>query len=87
MFSSIKVVHFLVWLYITECRSKGGVLLIIPKGAIITVADAMQKLLDRVIQEGSLTAWGKLLGFCYWGIRRPEGQKSEVVGNVSGYQG
>ena len=56
---------------------------ILIKGAIITVADAMQKLLDRVIQEGSLTAWGKLLGFCYWGIRRPEGQKSEVVGNVS----
>ena len=57
--------------------------MIIPKGAIITVADAIQKLLDRVIQEGSLTAWGKLLGFCYWGIRRPDYQKSEVVGNVS----
>ena len=61
--------------YITECRSKGGVLLIIPKGAIITVADAMQKLLDRVIQEGFLTAWGKTPGVLLLGYQttgRPE---------------
>ena len=74
--------------YITEnaVLKKGGgrgVLLIIPKEAIITVADAMQKILVPIVHETSLTAWGKFLVFCHWGIRRPEGQKSDVVGNVS----
>ena len=46
--------------YISQYRANKTVLKIIPKGAAFCVADALQKLLDRVIRERSHLAWGKL---------------------------
>lgn len=57
--------------FIAQCRANSRVLRIIPKGAIICVADALQKLFDRAIGENTPLAWGRLLGFAYWGIRQP----------------
>jgi len=57
--------------YISQCRTRSRVLRIIPKGAAICVADALQKLLDGVIQDKYVLAWGKLLSFESIGIRQP----------------
>jgi len=57
--------------YISQCRSDIRVLRIIPKGAIISVADALQKSLDHILRENSSLAWGKLLSFGFWAIRQP----------------
>ena len=56
--------------YIKKCRHV-RVLRIIPKGAVISVAEALHKLIDLAIQEKSSISWGRLLSFCYWGLRRP----------------
>ena len=67
--------------YISQCRKNKTVLKIIPKGAAFSIADALQKLLDRVIREKSHIAWGKLLSFAYWGIAKPaqtEGDGEQV---------
>ena len=57
--------------YISKCRTSHRALKIIPKGAAVCAADAMQKLLDGVIHEKSRLAWGKLLSFGLMGIRQP----------------
>ena len=57
--------------YMTRCRAAGRAVRIIPKGAVICAADALQKLLDCAIREKSLIAWGKLFSFGCVGIRQP----------------
>ena len=64
--SDIDLVRF-----ISCCRNRVRVLRIIPKGAIICVADGLQKLLTQAIQEKTPLAWGRLLCFSYWGLRQP----------------
>ena len=54
----------------------------VPKGAIFSVADALQKSIERGIREESPLAWGKLFSFCFWGLRQPTG-KHEDAGSVS----
>lgn len=56
--------------YIKKCR-RVRVLRIIPKGAVISVADALQKLIDQAIRDKSFLSWGRLLSFCYVGLKRP----------------
>ena len=57
--------------YLSLCRNRVRVLRIIPKGAVISVADALQKLLNRAVREKTPLAWGRLLSFSYWGLRQP----------------
>lgn len=58
--------------YITQCRTRQSVLARVPKGAVICVADALQRLLDHAMRERSHLTWVRLLSFCYWGLRRPD---------------
>ena len=44
----------------------------IPKGAVICVAEALQRLLDQAMRDASPLSWGRLLSFCYWGVRLPD---------------
>ena len=57
--------------YIGECRGKLRVLNQIPKGAVIPVADALQRLLREALNGGSELAWGRLMSFSYWGLGCP----------------
>ena len=43
----------------------------IPKGAVITVTDALQRLIREALDRGCELAWGRLLSFSYWGLRCP----------------
>ena len=43
----------------------------IPKGAVIPVADALQRLIREALDRGSDIAWGRLLSFSYWGLGCP----------------
>lgn len=57
--------------YITLCRSSARVLKIIPKGAVMSVAEALHELIDQAVREKSRLAWGKLLSFGYGAISQP----------------
>jgi hypothetical protein len=46
------------------------------------VADALNQLLNQVIRDKSRLAWGKLLSFSYWGLKRPN-KDDETGKNVS----
>ena len=39
-----------------------------PKGAVIPVADALQRLIREALDRGSEIAWGRLLSFSFWGL-------------------
>jgi len=58
--------------YISQCRSRLPVLAKVPRGAVVCVAEALQQLLDQAMQEKSSLSWGRLLAFCYFGIRHPD---------------
>ena len=47
--------------YISQCCNNSSPLRIIPRGAIITVADALRGLLDSAVGDRSLLSWSKLL--------------------------
>ena len=57
--------------YIVMCHHSLRVLNRIPKGAVIPVADALQRLIREALDRGSELAWGRLLSFSYWGLRCP----------------
>ena len=63
--------------YLTRCRS-WPVLARVPKGAVICVAEALQRLLSQATEEKSSIAWGRLLSFCYFGLRRPGSDSKSV---------
>ena len=44
---------------------------IIPRGAIISIADALHQLLEQAMRESSPLAWGKLLSFGLCGLKQP----------------
>ena len=56
--------------YIGRCHHSLRVLNRIPKGAVIPVADALQRLI-REAHRGSEIACGRLLSFSYWGLGCP----------------
>ena len=56
--------------YISRCSQVPSVR-IIPRGALICGADALQKLLDSAIREQSLLSWAKLLSFGRVGLGQP----------------
>ena len=43
----------------------------IPKGAVIPVADALQRLIREALDRGSEIAWDRILSFSYWGLGCP----------------
>ena len=45
--------------------------IVIPKGAVIPVADALQCLIRKAFDRGSVLVWGRLLCFSYWGLGCP----------------
>ena len=53
---------------------------IIPRGAVICVADALQKIIDSTIREGTALAWGKLLSFGRCAIRQPPNDTENAPG-------
>ena len=57
--------------YIGRCHHSLRVLNRIPKGALIPVVDALQRLIKQVLDRGSELAWDRLLSFSYWGLRCP----------------
>ena len=57
--------------YIGRCHHSLRVLNRIPKGAIIPVADALQRLIREALDRGSEIAWGRLFSFSYWGLGCP----------------
>jgi hypothetical protein len=59
--------------YVSRCCSNARALRIIPRGAIICAADALQKLVDRAIREKSPLSWGKLLSYGRCGLKQPPG--------------
>lgn len=60
--------------YIGECRDKLRVLSRVPKGSVIPVADALQRLIREALSDGSELAWGRLMSFSYWGLGCPGGE-------------
>ena len=63
--------------YITSCRARARVLKIVPRGALIAAADGLRQEIDRAVQEGTHTAWVRLLCFSYWAIRHPGAKQGE----------
>lgn len=59
--------------YVGECRHRLRVLNRIPKGAVISAADALQRLIRNVLNGNSELAWGRLFSFSYWGLGCPSG--------------
>ena len=57
--------------YVGGCRNKLRVLKRIPRGAVISVADALHRLIGEVIEHRTPLAWTKLLSFSFWGLRCP----------------
>ena len=57
--------------YIGRCHHSLRVLNRIPKGAVIPVADALQRLIREALDRGCEIAWGRLLSFSYWGLGCP----------------
>ena len=57
--------------YIGRCHHTLRVLNLIPKGAVIPEADALQRLIREALDRGSELAWGRLLSFSYLGLRCP----------------
>ena len=53
--------------YIGRCHHSLKVLNRIPKGVVIPVADALQRLIREALDRGSEIAWSKLLCFSYLG--------------------
>ena len=51
--------------YIGRCHHSLRVLNRIPNGAVISLADALQRLIREVLDRGSDLAWGRLLSFSY----------------------
>ena len=62
---------FFFFLHHYRCHHSLRVLNRIPKGAVIPVADALQRLIREGLDRGSELAWGRLLFFSYWGLRYP----------------
>ena len=52
--------------YIGRCHHSLRVLNRMPKGAVIPVAEALQRLIREALDKGSEIAWGRLLSFSYW---------------------
>ena len=50
----------------------------IPKGAIIPVADALEKLLRDTLEQRNPQAWARLLSFSYWCLQRPGKEQTET---------
>ena len=48
----------------------------IPRGARITAADALNDLINNVIQNNSPNSWAKLLCFTYHCLQKPKKEKS-----------
>ena len=57
--------------YIGRCHHSLRVLNRIPKGAVIPVADSLQRLIREALDWSSDLAWGRLLSFSYLGLRCP----------------
>ena len=57
--------------YIGRCHHSFRVLNRIPKGAVIPVADALQRLIREALDRGSEIALGRLLSFSIWGLGCP----------------
>ena len=62
--------------YISHCRNR-LVLARVPKGAVICVADALERLITHVMEDETPLAWGRLLSFGYWGLGRPDADNSD----------
>ena len=70
--------------YLSKCRVRFRVLNRIPRGAIIAVADALSRLIREALEFRTRSAWGRLLCFCYWGLRCPKnnGESHESLATV-----
>ena len=62
---------------IGACHARVRVLKQIPRGAVVTVADGLQRLIRDAVDQGTRVAWGRLLGFSFWGLRCPQGVDGE----------
>ena len=69
--------------YIGRCHHSLRVLNRIPKGAVIPVADALQRLIREALDRGSEIAWGRLLSFSYWGARVIRRSETSLAFNAS----
>jgi len=59
--------------YVGSCRSRLRVLNKIPRGAVISVAGALRRLLQEALSQRSELTWTRLMSFCYWGLQCPDG--------------
>ena len=61
--------------HLKTCRKNLSLIGIIPKGARITAADALNDLIVNVIQSNNPHSWEKLLCFTYHGLQKPKKKK------------
>ena len=53
------------------------VLKAIAKGAVVTMAEALQRLIRDVVDQRTRIAWGRLMCFSFRGLRCPQGAQGE----------
>ena len=58
------------------CKLNISMLGNIPRGARITAAEALNDLINEVIQSNSSISWAKLLCFAYYGLQKPKKEKA-----------
>ena len=61
--------------HLQTCKSNISLLGNIPRGARITAAEALNKLITDVIQHNTSLSWWKLLCFTYHGLQKPKKEK------------
>ena len=61
--------------HLLACKSNLSILGNIPRGARITVADALNELISEVLRSNSALAWSKLLCFTYHVLQKPKKDK------------
>ena len=62
--------------YLKSCKSNISLLANIPRGARITVAEALNNLINDAIRTNSSLSWSKLLCFTYHGLQKPKKEKA-----------
>ena len=61
--------------YLKKCKSNLSVINNIPRGARIVAADALNNLINDVLQSNTSLSWSKLLCFTYHGLQKPKKDK------------
>ena len=62
--------------HLHTCKSNISLIGNIPRGARITAAEALNELINNVIQSNTPIAWSKLLCFAYHCLQKPKKEKS-----------